>query len=127
MCNHINLRPYIQPRTPFATFYKELWENRHFFITDLIAFMVASILPITPELFMKIFNADTDQSKEHMLKNYLNVEDTYNPQNTEMRDVDTYDYVSSINGILLVSVITKIVQTVDILKPKYKKCVGNPK
>ena len=127
MCNHINLRPYIQPRTPFAKFYKELWENRHFFITDLIAFMVASILPITPELFMKIFNADTDQSKEHMLKNYLNVEDTYNPQNTEMRDVDTYDYVSSINGILLVSVITKIVQTVDILKPKYKKCVGNPK
>ena len=54
MCNHINLKPYLKPDTPFAKFYKELWDDRQFFVTNLIASMVASLLPITPKLFMKI-------------------------------------------------------------------------
>ena len=61
-----------------------------------------------------------------MLKNYLDLDETYYPQDTKMRDVYTAEWVGSLDGTLLVDIIAEIVQTVDILKPDYKKCVENP-
>ena len=118
MSTYFNLTPYLKKDTEFFKLYQKLWNNKQYFFTNLIAFMVVSLLPISADLFNKVYNSKTEQNKNDMVSNFLNITDTYFPTSTKLKKLYTYDYIIELDGTLLVSVITDIVENVNIIDDK---------